>query len=617
LKLDDTEAPVIDNGCQEETFTITNRSNCSAFVTTSATATDCHAPEDLDWNYVIKDVDDVTVNAGTTNQINSNLEIGTYDVTWIVADKCGNRDTCMKMITIVDGVAPVIECRNRTLSLDANGMLTVTPQEFIATASDNCSAQEDITYAFQSATGDMSQDFTCTNLGGQEFRDFTLQVFAIDAAGNASSCNVTLTINNDNGGCDTNVGMAAIAGEVFTESDFTIDQAQVTVQRMTSGEETSMMTPLEGEYSFSNLSMFDNYEVSAKREDAYLNGVSTLDIVMIQQHILGLRDLPTAYKVIAADVDGSGSVAGSDLVHLRKLVLGRSLELPIGQPWTFVDASQTWSDEVKPFPYNQTIEIEDLENDMAGLDFIGVKMGDVNGNVELQSSLLGIKRSTEGLRVNTVDREGEEVIIGMTPITATPIMGMQVALSYDVTQSQVLGVISDVVEISDDNYSIVDGEIRISWHSIAPVELDGDLPLFEIVMRTSSNEDTEGLIVISEEMMAAEIYKTTGAEIEVSDLFLEHETADIAVTDIMEVMQNTPNPWQESTTISFYQPQAGSMKMSVYDLTGKQILRVTDNYEKGWNRTSLTKDQLPGAGVYVYEMTDGVSVIRKKMIIVE
>ena len=39
--------------------------------------------------------------------------------------------------------------------------------------------------------------------------------------------------------------------------------------------------------------------------DSPLNGVSTLDIIEIQKHILGIERLNSAYKIIAADVSSA------------------------------------------------------------------------------------------------------------------------------------------------------------------------------------------------------------------------------------------------------------------------------------------------------------------------
>ena len=67
------------------------------------------------------------------------------------------------------------------------------------------------------------------------------------------------------------------------------------------------------------------------------NGVSTLDLVRIQKHLLGIEALSSPYDLIAADANNSESVSAIDLVELRKLILGIYTELPANQSWRFVD----------------------------------------------------------------------------------------------------------------------------------------------------------------------------------------------------------------------------------------------------------------------------------------
>jgi hypothetical protein len=64
-----------------------------------------------------------------------------------------------------------------------------------------------------------------------------------------------------------------------------------------------------------------------KDGDDFDNGVSTLDLVLIQRHILDIAPFTSAYKGIAADMNATESVTGSDVVELRKLVLGVTDEL--------------------------------------------------------------------------------------------------------------------------------------------------------------------------------------------------------------------------------------------------------------------------------------------------
>ena len=50
-------------------------------------------------------------------------------------------------------------------------------------------------------------------------------------------------------------------------------------------------------------------------------GISTADIVQIQRNILGLNQFTNMQKAVA-DVNNSGTVSASDIVELRKLILG-------------------------------------------------------------------------------------------------------------------------------------------------------------------------------------------------------------------------------------------------------------------------------------------------------
>lgn len=53
-----------------------------------------------------------------------------------------------------------------------------------------------------------------------------------------------------------------------------------------------------------------------------LEGVTTMDIILIQKHILGIKSLDSPYKIIAADVNNSQSITASDIAEIRKLILG-------------------------------------------------------------------------------------------------------------------------------------------------------------------------------------------------------------------------------------------------------------------------------------------------------
>jgi len=96
------------------------------------------------------------------------------------------------------------------------------------------------------------------------------------------------------------------------------------------------MTDATGYFEFADNAMNANYQLAGSKDVDYLNGVSTLDLVKIQRHILGLEELDSPYKLIAADVNADDQVKASDLTELRKLILGVIDDLPTNESWRFV-----------------------------------------------------------------------------------------------------------------------------------------------------------------------------------------------------------------------------------------------------------------------------------------
>lgn len=614
LKLSDDEAPVIDSGCETETFAADGVSSCSATVSTEATADDCHDTDDLAWSYIITDAAGTTVLEGSRNDISTILEIGTYTVLWSATDPCGNTGTCEKTIEVVDSGAPTALYRDVTRAIGTDGTVSVNADEFVVRASDNCSDVSTLAYRFDSVDGPTTLNFDCDALQGIGLRTIHKDIFTVDASGNFYMSHAVLTLNDPNDVCGTSTGSTGmIAGQVFTEKEFTVDQVEVTLTALNTGASATDMTPLEGEYSFADVPMNASYSVTASRDDDYLNGVSTLDLVLIQRHILGLADLDSPYKVIAADVNGSGNVSAIDLVSLRRLILGLSTDLPIGRPWSFVDATQTFDNPRNPFPYIQNLEVADMTVDNMDMDFIGVKMGDVNGNVSLQSALLGITRSIEKISVNELSRSGNEVVIGLTPNDAAEVVGLQLALGLE-SGVEVMAVRSNEIEISTENYNVTNGQLNISWNTTKAVATSGG-DLIEVVLSLPNNATSiEDAISLTNERITSEVYTEDNETLVVSDLILEFgEEQGLA----FEVAQNVPNPFVGVSTIKFFQPTNGEVEFVISDISGRQIVRKTNTYGKGWNEINVSSDDLPGSGIYIYELSNGSKVVRKKMITID
>jgi len=141
------------------------------------------------------------------------------------------------------------------------------------------------------------------------------------------------------------------------------------------------ITAADGLYSF-NVNAGGNYTVTPSKNNDITtsNGITTLDNVLMQRQILAVLPLSTPYRIIAADVNGSSSVTTLDIVLSRAVILGNSPTYPNGKLWTFVNSDFSIAAPLNPFPFEKTRTYNNLNSNQTNQNFIGIKLGDVNGS---------------------------------------------------------------------------------------------------------------------------------------------------------------------------------------------------------------------------------------------
>lgn len=172
--------------------------------------------------------------------------------------------------------------------------------------------------------------------------------------------------------------VATISGFIRTEAGKGVGGVSV---RLTGSITDIITTDTTGKFEFANLPTGEMYGLALDKDMSDdRNGIGIVDILLISQHILGVRPLDTPYKLLAADVDNSESVGLLDIITLRKLILGIDFTLEKVKPWRFVDADYVFTDELNPWNdlipsiFHRSI----LQKDMTDFNFIAIKMGDVD-----------------------------------------------------------------------------------------------------------------------------------------------------------------------------------------------------------------------------------------------
>ena len=592
--------------------------NCSSVeVPLTVTAEDDCTPEAaLNYSYKIDFFSDGTFDDfGLTNDATDDYAIGEHIIEWTVSDGCGNITRATQNFEVINAKTPTPVCINglsEALTLmdpDGDGtfvgMAEIWAEDFDASSAASCGS--DITFSFSADVTDQVRFFTCDDVGEQP-----IQMWVTDENGNQAFCNTFIDVQDNSDICDNIMG-PRLYGELRTEMNQKISGGEV----MLEGAENPMQeTEEDGKFDFGEMPSGGNYMLRPALDKSPLNGVSTLDLVYIQRHVLGVSPLTSPYKMIAADINKSNSITAIDLVELRKLILGIYTELPSNTSWNFVDATFQFADQSNPFTssWNDEYQVYDLNANM-NIPFIGVKTGDVNNSV---SSNISGGISTEYRSNNTLELFSELVNKGADHYTYAvtagnyeAMIGMQGTLTLGEGAASFVEMRAGALDLTTSHYALSENgkEMSFSWAELEVNDIAEDEPLFYVIV------DTQGAKVdmnMSSSRTSLEAY----TENEIMNISLENReniNGDLEIS----LLQNRPNPWSNSTEIVFYLPETTETTIKVYDIRGSLLFKQTAHYNNGMNYLTINNSDLNATGVMTYELTTDRQTIRKKMLLIE
>ncbi|MCX6209775.1 MAG: dockerin type I domain-containing protein, partial [Bacteroidetes bacterium] len=186
------------------------------------------------------------------------------------------------------------------------------------------------------------------------------------------------------------------------------------VKIVQTGTATNTLTA-SGNYNASCLAANSNVTLKPSKNNdvTKANGLTGIDALLIQRHILNTTKLTNAYKLIAADVDGNKTINSLDVLRVKRLVLGTDTTFTSttkgNRLWEFVDSAYVFPDTTNPFSFKDSISFSSLSTTKNNQSFIGVKLGDVN--YDWNASMA--RQSVNSLQL-TVDRKEQVSTIRYT-----------------------------------------------------------------------------------------------------------------------------------------------------------------------------------------------------------
>ena len=94
-------------------------------------------------------------------------------------------------------------------------------------------------------------------------------------------------------------------------------------------------------------------------------------------------------------------------------------------------------------------------------------------------------------------------------------------------------------------------------------------------------------------------------------------TEEFILTDRYSLDSIYPNPFNPNTTIAFTMPVAGYVKLKVYDIIGRELVSLKDEYTlAGTHSVSWNASSYP-SGVYIVKMDSGTFSKIQKIVLMK
>jgi len=482
---------------------------------------------------------------------------------------------------VVDfGIGPEAVCQDAHVFTNPTGTAILDPWQFDGGSYDTCGIASASVYPIE---------FTCSQAGVNP-----VELVVYDEAGRSDTCSAYVTIF-----CSDSTYQ--ISGTVQFENGDPIENTGIQV---TEHMDTTVYSDADGAYEVALIEGGD-YSVSPFLNDASTAGLTTLNLILIQRHILNIELLNSPYKIIAADVNKDDQVSTLDLVFLQSFIIGQIQELPHGVHWRFIPSDFNFSDPEDPLADNfpETAEYTSLNQDFSSEDWTGIKLGLVTGDYSnLPSRLYSPKLHLDVYAYESVNSDKTE--FHFLPSASMELYGFQLEMDWsedwvdaevNIDHSQLPGFRDEMVFIDREKRVI-----RINWWDHNAQVADPDREFFTITVKSDLEYPGHPSIPSSQDaFLRAEYYDSN---LQPGPLALSVKAED--VSGQFRLLPNAPNPFSGLTNLRFQLPKDLRYEIEVFSTGGKQIMTHSGEGSQGFNHLELDLSNYPAGTYHVRLITE-------------
>ena len=365
-----------------------------------------------------------------------------------------------------------------------------------------------------------------------------------------------------------------------------------------SGSATNTLTA-SGNYNAYCLAANSNVTLKPTKNNdiTKANGVNTTDVLFVQRHILNTTKLNSAYKIIAADVNGDKNINATDLLRIKRLILGSDTTFTSttkgNRLWEFVDSAYQFPDTTNPFPFKDSISFTNLTSNKINQTFIGVKLGDVNYD---WNAAIARQFTVDGLQFSySINKEelgiGNSVVrIPITVSNFKDIVAMQYTLHFNNANYEFAGIESNKLGIDfNEKQANTNGDIAMLWTDKNAIErsLEDRAEIFVLVLKQKGTGNLE--LGISDAITDIAAWDKDYNQHTITLTKRELITNNSPLTTSQWSV--SPNPTNGEIKVSMVSKVNKTVSFELTDAQGKTILKQAAELQKGNNNFTMNLKQ--------------------------
>ncbi|MFY7963597.1 MAG: T9SS type A sorting domain-containing protein [Chitinophagaceae bacterium] len=392
-----------------------------------------------------------------------------------------------------------------------------------------------------------------------------------------------------------------------------------------------------GSYQFNCIPTGSNGKIKLSKNNDInkSNGLNSVDVLLVQRHILNTTKLNSAYKIIAADVDGNKVVNSVDVLRMKRLILGTDTtfasSLRGNRLWEFIDSAYTFPDTTNPFPFKDSISFNNLTSNKTNQTFIGVKLGDVNydWNSNIARGINGRDLELQySINYKQMTFSNDIIKIPITVNNFKDIAAMQYTLQFDNSKYEFEDIENNVLNIDfNAKQANKNGNITMLWtdSKAEAISLNDGTSIFNLILKPKQgiNSTELGIDNLINDIKLELTNSVTNVEAWDNDFVKHHILLSNKTNNLQEILDKninisiTPNPTNGLIKLSVNSNKNQYTNIEVFSSKGDLIYKLPFELRDGTNNLSFNlKDKINiNAGIYFLKVNYAKNCLIKKIIV--